>query len=262
MLVDEGRASLRQIGTISDARVATFSYLSLAELGYTHVRASLFPGHVPDARLTGDCQYGEITMTIDAEPTLSALPAPRVPSRFGPMRLWIGGALCVAGGGALSAALMSLPSREATPLEPAPRMAASLDHGTRMSSSPRSHALQGQDDPGAQACASCGVVESVTAHRQEGKGTGLGAVAGGVLGGVVGHQVGGGNGKKAMTVLGAVGGGFAGNEVEKRARSVTVHRVKVRMEDGTVRTVTQNAAPRIGAKVRVENNRLVAADAA
>ena len=105
------------------------------------------------------------------------------------------------------------------------------------------------------------MVESVTAQRQEGKGIGLGAVAGGVLGGVVGHQMGNGNGKKAMTVLGAVGGGFAGHEVEKHARSVTVHRVKVRMEDGSLRTVTQREAPAIGARVRVENKRLVPVEA-
>ena len=63
-------------------------------------------------------------------------------------------------------------------------------------------------------CAICGVVESVSQIQQKGQGTGLGAVAGGLLGGVVGHQIGGGNGKTAMTVLGAIGGGVAGNEVE------------------------------------------------
>lgn len=202
-------------------------------------------------------------MTTDIQSPVSAMPAPSLASRFKPFRAWIGGALCVAGGGALSAALMSLPSREADAPEPAPVTATAPAKPTsKAPAGPRSHALPAKHESVAVVCANCGVVESVTAQRQEGQGTGLGAVAGGVIGGVVGHQVGGGNGKKAMTVLGAVGGGFAGNEVEKRARSVTVHRVKVRMEDGSFRTVTQSAAPAIGSKVRIENNRLVAADAA
>ena len=104
----------------------------------------------------------------------------------------------------------------------------------------------------AAVCATCGVVESVQAVKQEGQGTGLGAVAGGVLGGVVGHQFGGGNGKKAMTVLGAIGGGVAGHEAEKSVRSTTVYSVRVRMDDGTVRTLTQPQAPAVGARVQVE----------
>lgn len=108
----------------------------------------------------------------------------------------------------------------------------------------------------AAVCATCGVVESVQAVKQEGQGTGLGAVAGGVLGGVVGHQFGGGSGKKAMTVLGAVGGGVAGHQAEKSLRSTTVYSVRVRMDDGTVRTLTQSQAPAVGARVQVEGSTL------
>ena len=104
----------------------------------------------------------------------------------------------------------------------------------------------------AAVCASCGIVESVDAVRQKGEGTGLGAVAGGVLGGVVGHQVGGGNGKTAMTVLGAIGGGLAGNEVEKRARGETVFNVQVRMEDGSTRTFQRTESMAVGAHVVAE----------
>ena len=111
-------------------------------------------------------------------------------------------------------------------------------------------------------CASCGIVESVTAVKQKGEGTGLGAVAGGVLGGVVGHQVGGGKGKTAMTVLGAIGGGLAGNEVEKRARSETLYDVQVRMEDGSVRTFQRPQSMVVGTHVVVEGTSLrVARDA-
>ena len=58
-----------------------------------------------------------------------------------------------------------------------------------------------------------------------------------LVGGVVGNQMGGGSGKTAMTVLGAIGGGLAGNEIEKRTKASTAFDVQVRMEDGTVRTV-------------------------
>jgi outer membrane lipoprotein SlyB len=100
------------------------------------------------------------------------------------------------------------------------------------------------------------MVESVSAVQQAGQGTGLGAVAGGVLGGVLGHQVGGGTGKTAMTVLGAVGGGLAGNEVEKRARSETLFDVRVRMEDGSSRSFQRPQALAVGTHVVVEGSNL------
>ena len=101
-------------------------------------------------------------------------------------------------------------------------------------------------------CTHCGVIESVREVTIKGKGTGLGAVAGGVLGGAVGNQIGHGNGRAAMTVLGAIGGGLAGNEVEKRARSERAYEVRVRMDDGTVRTFQQQVAPPPGARVTVD----------
>ena len=84
-------------------------------------------------------------------------------------------------------------------------------------------------------------------------------MAGGVLGAAVGNQMGHGNGRAAMTVLGAVGGGLAGNEVEKRTRSVTVFQVRVRLDDGTVRTIEQSHAPAVGERVIVQGNTLKAA---
>ncbi len=102
------------------------------------------------------------------------------------------------------------------------------------------------------ACASCGVVKSVTPVEQKGEATGVGAVGGAVVGALLGSQVGGGNGKKAMTVIGAMGGGAAGHEIEKRARGSTVYRVSVRMEDGSIRTLTQAAPPAVGQKVTVD----------
>lgn len=104
----------------------------------------------------------------------------------------------------------------------------------------------------AATCATCGVIEAVTPVEKKGEGTGVGAVGGAVIGGVLGNQVGGGSGKKAMTVIGAVGGGMAGHEIEKRQRATTVYQVKVRMDDGTTRTITQSTAPTVGQKVTVD----------
>jgi outer membrane lipoprotein SlyB len=53
-------------------------------------------------------------------------------------------------------------------------------------------------------------------------------------------------------VIGAVGGGMAGHEIEKRQRATTMYSVKVRMQDGSLRTVTQATAPAVGQKVTVD----------
>lgn len=108
-------------------------------------------------------------------------------------------------------------------------------------------------------CANCGTVAAVTPVQRDGTAGGVGAVAGGVLGAVVGNQIGGGNGKTLATILGAVGGGFAGNTVEKKMKKETVYLVQVRMEDGSTHTVEQTTAAMVGAKVIVDGNALHAA---
>jgi outer membrane lipoprotein SlyB len=105
-------------------------------------------------------------------------------------------------------------------------------------------------------CASCGTVESVTPIQRDGTAGGVGAVAGGVLGAVVGNQVGDGNGKTLATILGAVGGGYAGNTVEKKMKKETVYQVQVHMEDGSTRTMEQSTPATVGAKVMVEGSTL------
>jgi outer membrane lipoprotein SlyB len=110
----------------------------------------------------------------------------------------------------------------------------------------------------AAVCSTCGTVEAVTPVTQKGDASGVGAVGGAVVGGLLGSQIGGGKGKDAMTAIGVVGGGIAGHEIEKRQRATTVYQVKVRMEDGTMRTVTQPSAPVVGAKVTLEGSQLKA----
>ncbi|HYD97087.1 MAG TPA: glycine zipper 2TM domain-containing protein [Noviherbaspirillum sp.] len=107
-------------------------------------------------------------------------------------------------------------------------------------------------------CHSCGRVESIQAIEQVAQPSGVGMVAGAVLGGVLGNQVGGGNGRKIATVAGAVGGGYAGNEIEKRSRATTSYKVRVRMEDGDIRTFpyAQQPAWNVGDRVRVVDGQL------
>jgi len=109
-------------------------------------------------------------------------------------------------------------------------------------------------------CSTCGTVVAISAVRHEGHGTGIGAVGGAVAGGVVGNQFGAGGGRTAMTLLGALGGGLAGNSVEKHLRSTTSYSVRVRMESGKTRYFTYQEAPpfRDGERVRIQNGGLVA----
>ncbi|MGY6268167.1 glycine zipper 2TM domain-containing protein [Achromobacter denitrificans] len=119
--------------------------------------------------------------------------------------------------------------------------------------------------PAKQACASCGVVESIRQVQAPVKDNSdhlVGTIAGGVAGGVVGNQFGGGSGKTALTVLGAVGGALAGREVERNIRqqqTVTHYELTVRMSDGSARQFrsAQPFAFASGDHVRVENNQLL-----
>jgi len=75
-----------------------------------------------------------------------------------------------------------------------------------------------------------------------------------VLGAVLGNQVGHGNGRAAATILGAGGGAFLGNTVEKRTRTNTTYEIRVRMDNGSVRTYTHNEPVPVGGRVTVEGN--------
>ena len=109
-------------------------------------------------------------------------------------------------------------------------------------------------------CLQCGTVESATPIMRAAPSSGVGVVAGGVLGAVLGNQVGGGSGKTAATILGAVGGGWAGNEIEKRVKKETVYEVKVRMDNDSTRTFELAGPVGAGAKVTAEGNSLRLAD--
>lgn len=92
-------------------------------------------------------------------------------------------------------------------------------------------------------CHNCGRVESIRTVQTAAQPSGVGVVGGAVVGGLLGNQVGGGSGRTLATVAGAVGGGYAGNEIEKRTRTATTYQVRVRLDDGNVRTFPYNNPP-------------------
>ena len=109
-------------------------------------------------------------------------------------------------------------------------------------------------------CPDCATITSITPIKQEGEGTGLGAIAGGVLGGVIGNQIGGGSGRDVARIAGIAGGAYAGHQVEKSQRSHTVYDIRVRFsEDGSVQTLREAGEPvwQVGDKVRIVNGKLV-----
>jgi outer membrane lipoprotein SlyB len=107
----------------------------------------------------------------------------------------------------------------------------------------------------AAACVNCGTVESVRLVERQGSSSGLGAVAGGVAGALLGNQVGGGSGRTVMTIAGGAGGAYVGNEVEKNSKRSSAYQIRVRMADGSMRTLTQREVPGVnsGDRVRISN---------
>ena len=103
-----------------------------------------------------------------------------------------------------------------------------------------------------------GVVQSVREVSTPAKSNGVGPIAGGIAGAVLGNQVGHGTGRTIATVLGAAGGAFAGKEIEQQARATKSWEITVRLDDGSYRTVSTDAAPiwHGGERVRLVDGRL------
>jgi len=97
-----------------------------------------------------------------------------------------------------------------------------------------------------------GTVESIHSQTVQNTPDALGVIAGAAIGGGLGSLVGGGTGRTVATVVGAIGGGFVGNEIAKKDTSL-VWVIGVRYDDGSWGTVQQTSAPglRIGDRVRV-----------
>ena len=112
----------------------------------------------------------------------------------------------------------------------------------------------------ASRCGDCGVVDLIHVVHVKGQGSGVGAVAGGVVGGILGNQVGGGRGRRAMTVVGDGAGAYAGHELEKNMDKRVNYEVHVRMEDNSVRVFNmQEPVVAVGQRVKIRNGYPVAA---
>ena len=108
-------------------------------------------------------------------------------------------------------------------------------------------------EPPRPICHECGVIESVREVEVKNAAVGSGTVIGGIVGGILGNQVGRGNGRSAMTVLGAVGGAAAGHEIEKNTNKAKRYEIAIRFEDGSTQLITQDTPPawRTGDRVRL-----------
>lgn len=105
---------------------------------------------------------------------------------------------------------------------------------------------------------STGTIDSIQMRQGGDNGIGVGAVVGGVVGGLLGNQVGGGSGKKAATVAGVVGGAMVGHQMERNAQARDAYEIRVRMDNGSYQTITQDSIAdlQVGSRVRVENQRI------
>lgn len=100
-----------------------------------------------------------------------------------------------------------------------------------------------------------GTVESIHSQTVQNTPDAVGMIAGAAVGGGLGSLVGGGTGKTVATIVGAIGGGYVGNEIAKKDTSL-VWVISVRYDDGSWGTVRQTSAPglRIGDRVRVSSS--------
>jgi len=157
-----------------------------------------------------------------------------------PQPLAAQGAAAPVAGNALAAAPVRAPAPAPAPLpQPEPQYAAA-------------------PAPAPKVCNNCGVVEAIHEVNTRASGSGVGAAGGAVVGGLLGNQVGGGHGKQVATVLGAIGGAVAGNQIEGSVRATRSYNIVVRLDNGKTRTVHQTAAPgwRQGDRVRIVNGGL------
>jgi outer membrane lipoprotein SlyB len=104
-----------------------------------------------------------------------------------------------------------------------------------------------------------GVIETIYATQLQGaRHQGVGAVVGGIAGAGLGNLIGRGSGREVATVLGALGGGFLGHEVQQADydQPIPGQQVIVRTNSGVIVAVTQpiNGALYRGARVYLEGS--------
>lgn len=102
-----------------------------------------------------------------------------------------------------------------------------------------------------------GVVESVRDVMIEKGSNGVGTMTGAALGGLAGSAAGGGRGSIATGIAGAVIGGIIGQSIEKNAGTVQGVEITVRLDNGELKAITQDAGEifRPGDRVRLLSDR-------
>jgi outer membrane lipoprotein SlyB len=98
-----------------------------------------------------------------------------------------------------------------------------------------------------------GVVESVRNVTIDKGASGVGTLAGAGLGALGGAAIGGGRGSIATGILGAVAGGVVGNRAEAAVSNKAGLEITVRLDNGTLTAITQDADEvfRPGERVRL-----------
>jgi outer membrane lipoprotein SlyB len=101
-----------------------------------------------------------------------------------------------------------------------------------------------------------GTVESVRNVLIVNPQSGIGVASGAALGGLAGSAAGGGRGQIATTILGALAGGLVGQRVEAGAAQRPGFEITVRLDNGELRAITQEADElfRPGDRVRLVSN--------
>lgn len=101
-----------------------------------------------------------------------------------------------------------------------------------------------------------GRVESIQVEKTSGaNGYGMGSVVGGLVGGLIANQFGGGGGKLIATAAGVGGGIYAGHELETKNHPQEVYRIRVQLDSGDYRVVSQDNDNdlAIGNRVHIDN---------
>ena len=144
------------------------------------------------------------------------------------------------------------PANEST--RPAHHTPAPVHHETAQNNAPQQVAAA------APVCTTCGVIDGYSPVKVQGQNNGIGAVAGGLGGALVGSKIAGRGNHTLGGAIGAVGGGLLGNAIESHERTSTAYDVRVRMADGSIRTVRQATVPTVGQRVNVDGNTLKTID--
>jgi outer membrane lipoprotein SlyB len=126
------------------------------------------------------------------------------------------------------------------------------DEAPRVSQAPVMQPAPVVETPKPVPAGQLGIVESVREVTVQGKTQGIGAAGGVGIGAILGNKIGESTGNKGLaTVIGAVGGGVLGNEIEKRQRETKQWEIDVRLDNGTTKTLTSPSQPYWNAGDRV-----------